>query len=166
MGSRRAVAGMVVASFLVGAGCSEAPERVQMRAYLTDLRPVLYENRLLAEQVLRQGAAVYNEDSSPDEVMDAWDGTVVPLAQHVHDLAAGIEPPDTVSPDHRALVSLLDRRQRAYRGLSDAFHLAQEDAFVDAQREVNKVTLEEDRWVRTFNQRLQIMRLRSLDLVP
>jgi hypothetical protein len=159
---RPALVGIVA---LLQAGCSEDPRRAQTLQYLMDMRPVVYENGLLAEQVMHQGASVYDGRSTPEGLLAAWDGEIIPLAQHVHDLASTVEPPGNVAPDHRALTELWKRRHRVYRNLSEAAHRADLDAFQNAQRESAAVTLEEDQWVRAFNAKLQPMEL-FVDLVP
>ena len=62
-----------VAALLL-AGCNEDPRRAPTLDYLMDMRPVVYENGLLAEQVMHQGAAVYDGRSTPEAIMAAWDG--------------------------------------------------------------------------------------------
>lgn len=156
---------VVAAAALLLLGCNEDPRRAQTLEYLLELRPVLYENRLLAEQVLIQGAAVHDGRGSPETLMSAWDSEIVPLAQHVHDMAEAVEAPPNVAPDHRALGELWKRRYKAYRDVSEAYHTADLTAFQNAQREAAAVTLEEDQWVRALNAKLQPMEL-YVDLVP
>ena len=129
------------------------------------MRPVVYENGLLAEQVLHQGAAVYDERATPESLMAAWDGEIITLAQHVHDMAVAVEPPVNVAPDHRALMELWKRRYKAYRELSESVHLADLERFQGAQGEIGAITIAEDQWVRAFNAKLQPMEL-FVDLVP
>lgn len=145
--------------------CTEDPRRVQTIDYLTALRPVLYENALLSEQVLIQAAAVHDGRSTPEVLLAAWDSDIVPLAQHVHVMAEQVQPPESLAPDHRVLLELWGRRSKAYSDVAESLHVANLDDFGTAQREIAAVTLQEDQWVRGLNAKLASMDL-FVDLVP
>ena len=159
---RFVVFGMLAGTLLA---CSEDPRRQQTLDYLERLQPVLYENSLLAQQVLLQAATVYNGTAKPEALATAWEVDVVPMAMHVHTLAGSVEPPDHLAADHAALVQLWQRRADAYRDVAEGQRTANVELFSRAQRDVSAITLSEDQWVRAFNAKLAPMDL-YLDLCP
>lgn len=150
---------------LLLAACGPDPEHQKTVDYLTALHPVLQENSLLAERVLVQAAHVYNEDADATAIADQWDHEVVPLADHVATLAAGIQAPPHLSVDHQNLVEIWGQRADAYREAVEGLQTADRARFQEAASATAQITLTEDQWVRAFNARIEPLKL-YVDLYP
>lgn len=147
-------------------GCTEpSPMARTAPDYATDLEPLLYENGLLAQQVLFEAAAVYNGAASPEEVYTTWTDTVVPLARHLADQAIVASPPEPWAARHETLVSAWSDRADAYQGLHLAIEQGDPDAWKAARKKADDAKLREEEWFRSVNQELAPLGI-ALDQYP
>lgn len=137
------------------AGCASLTSTASTTTvYLTDLQPLLQENSLLAERVLVQAAAIYDEDAKPEQVADAWSTEIVPLAEHLSNQAALVDAPVPYSARHAELVEIWADRAGAYRGLVEAMAAADAERWNAARTRADDVKLAEEKWFDALNEEL------------
>ncbi len=121
--------------------------------YITELQPLLQENSLLAERVLYQAAAIYNDATRPDEVADAWTGTIVPLSEHLHDQASFVvlEEGNPWAERHEALVAIWGERAHAYRSISEGLERADRERWDEGRKLADEVKVKEEQWFDEMN---------------
>lgn len=127
------------------------PATTATTEYLTRLQPLLQENSLLAERVLFQAAAIYNEAAKPDQVASAWSSDIVPVAEHLHHQAAFVAAPDVWSLNHNELVEIWGDRAAAYRNIGEAIKLADAASWKSARELAEGVKLREEKWFDALN---------------
>jgi len=139
-------------------GCQPIdPATAATTEYLTRLQPLLYENSVLAEQVLYRAAAIYNKAARPDQIADQWTAEVVPVAEHLHYQASFLAAPETWGPVHADLVSIWGDRADAYRSLGEAIRLADQERWVKSRDLANDATIREDQWFIKLNDALGLL---------
>ena len=134
-------------------GCAN-PGQEAAEAYVRDLQPLLVENAALADQVLVQGAAIYNEAAGPREVAAAWESKIVPMAEHLAAQASFAQPPGPFEGTHGKLVKVWTDRATAYRGLSEATRTANAELWNAARAKVDEVHAQEHAFFDALNAQL------------
>ena len=127
--------------------------------YLTRLQPLLQENSLLAERVLLQAAAIYNDATKPEQVATAWSGDIVPIAEHLHHQSSFVAAPDVWAAKHNELVAIWGDRALAYRNIGEAIKLADAEQWKSARELADGVKLREEKWFDTLNEAVAPMGL-------
>lgn len=136
----------------VCAACSDPDPAAESReAYAAMLQPVAFENALVLEQVLAHAAGVYNKTLSSDEAVQRWTYTISPLAEHVADQTALIEPPAEWVGTHEELIAIWADRAAAYRELSDAIYTAEPERWKAARSLAENIKIREEAWFVNFN---------------
>lgn len=132
--------------------CSPGPERLEAEQYAVAVDPLLVENSILSDQVLDLAADVYNGDATPEQTRSRWAEVVVPVSAHIYDQASLVQPPPTWDTWHTDLVEIWGARADAYRELSDAQILADQQLWTAARRKADKAKLDEEQWFTEVNQ--------------
>lgn len=141
---------------LVGCG-PLSPEAQQANAYVKDLQPLLVENGHVAERVLLLAANVYNQPKTDPEALGAaWTNDVVPLAEHLHHQAQLVEAPAPWVASHAELVDIWGDRAKAYRSLSEALVLTDDQGWTTARTEVTQLKRKEEEWFKKTNTSLAV----------
>jgi hypothetical protein len=139
-------------------GCA-TPGQADAEAYVRGLQPLLVENAALADQVLLQGAAIYNDAAGPKDVAAAWEKRIVPMAEHLAAQASFAEPPPPYAGPHGELVKIWTDRATAYRGMSEATRTANADLWNAARAKVDEVHAQEHGFFNELNVQLSPMGL-------
>ncbi|MEO0600009.1 MAG: hypothetical protein AAF211_01145 [Myxococcota bacterium] len=133
--------------------------------YVGQLQPLLQENSLLAERVLFQAAAIYNNAARPDDVANKWETDITPIAEHLHFQAKLVPAPEEWSETHEGLVEIWGDRARAYRDISEGLRQADREAWDRGSTAAEEVKLEEEDWFDKLNDKLGAMNV-NLDPYP
>ena len=150
----------------IAAGCSQFdPQLQEDRAYVRVLMPLLQDNALLSERVLIEAAAVYNDKSDPEKLGETWSTEIVPLAEHLHSQCSFAAAPESWTTQHGELVDIWGSRAKAYRALSDAIVMADDQEWQAARDLADGVKLSEEKWFQNTNQRLLLNGL-AVDQFP
>lgn len=149
----------------IAAGCGTPPEATDGRDWVEDLQPVLAENGLVWERMLRTAADVHEGKGDADVTALAWNQDLVPLVEHVRDEAALIQPPNAWATDHAAIVAVWAARAEAYRDLSVALRQGDTERWRNARPRADKAKLDEEAWFRTTNDKLRTLGI-TLDQYP
>jgi hypothetical protein len=137
------------------AGCAGlSPASSSTTVYLSELQPLLQENSLLAERVLFQAAAIYNEAAKPEQIANAWSAEIVPLSEHLANQAGFVSAPEPWSANHAELVEIWTDRAVAYRNLVEAIKTADADQWNTARAQADDVKLAEEKWFDALNEKL------------
>ena len=164
MSLTRSIAPSVLGLGLV-ACAALSPETRDTHRYVKELQPLLVENGHLASRVLSLAARVYNDQGAPDDLAATWTDEVVPLAEHLHQQAQFLQPPEPWAARHQELVDIWGDRAMAYRTLSEALVLADPDAWKKGRAEATEVKLREEEWFKGANLTLAPMGI-QLDPMP
>ena len=136
-------------------GCAGLdPASSSTTVYLSELQPLLQENSLLAERVLFQAAAIYNEAAKPEQVANTWSLEIVPLSEHLANQASFVTAPDPFGARHAELVKIWSDRAVAYRNLGEAIKTADAEQWNDARKQADDVKLREEKWFDGLNEQL------------
>ena len=127
------------------------PAATATTEYLTRLQPLLQENSLLAERVLLQAAAIYNDAAKPEQVAAAWTSDIVPIAEHLHYQSAFVAAPDVWAANHNELIAIWGDRALAYRNIGEAIKLADPEAWKSARELAEGVKVREETWFDALN---------------
>lgn len=138
---------------LLAAACGPlSPETQQANAYVKRLQPLLVENGHVAERVLLLAAEVYNDPKADaDALAQSWTRDVVPLAEHLHHQAQLVEAPAPWVAAHADLVDIWGDRAKAYRSLSEALVLTDQEGWTAARAEVTQLKRKEEDWFKETN---------------
>lgn len=139
-------------------GCANPGQEAAV-AYVRVLEPLLVENSALAEQVLLEGAAVYNEAAGPKEVAAAWEKKIVPMSEHLAAQASFAVPPPEYKGTHDQLVKVWTDRAVAYRVMAEATRTANAELWNVARSNVDEVKASENVLFIDLNRQLSPMRL-------
>ena len=143
---------MLIALLLATSGCQVAdPTTRAATDYLVMLQPLLQENSLIAERVLFQAAALYNDATVADEVAAAWTSDIVPLAEHLHHQASFVSAPAEWTSSHSALVTIWGERATAYRNISEGLRMADTAKWDQGRNMAATVKIQEEEWFDTVN---------------
>lgn len=140
---------------LFGPACQLDPAGSAASDYVTKLQPLVHENSLLAERVLFQAAAIYNEATLPTDVATAWSTEITPLAEHLHQQAGFVEPPPDWAQDHQQLVAIWAERAEGYRAVSEALRAADQEKWDRGTALIERARGQESEWFLGLNTRLQ-----------
>lgn len=146
--------GLVFALLSTSACTNLDPASAATTDYLTKLQPLLQENSLLAERVLFQAAAIYNEAVKPEQVAESWTTDIVPIAEHLAHQASFVAPPEPYATRHEQLAVIWTDRAGAYRNLGEAIRTADAEQWNAARRAADDVKLAEERWFDDLNEQL------------
>lgn len=134
------------------ASCSAMnPQTKAATVYLESLRPLMIENSTLADRVLVQAAAIYNEAETPHEVAQAWETEIVPLSEHLADQAALVAAPEPFAAKHAELVSIWTDRALAYRSVAEAIRVGDPDTWAPARLNAENAKIREENWFNELN---------------
>lgn len=156
--------GLLSLTFLVA--CATDPRQAAATRYLQVLQPLMLENSMLADRVLVQAAAVYNESGGPKQVADAWEGEIVPLAEHLADQASLVQPPTDYAARHGELVTIWVDRAAAYRALSEAIRSGEAEAWNPARRDAESAKIREENWFNQLNETVTPLGIPLVDQYP
>jgi hypothetical protein len=147
---------VVLAGWLVA--CS-SPAKQAAADYVRRVQPLMVENSALAEQMLLQGAAVYNGAAGPDDVAVAWEKRIVPMSEHLASQASFVPPPPEYQATHANLVKIWTDRAVAYRAMSEATRTANAQLWNAARTKVDQVNAQETAFFRDLNSQLSPLSL-------
>lgn len=133
--------------------------------YVEQLQPLLQENSLLAERVLFQAAAIYNNAARPDDVANKWESDITPIAEHLHFQAKLLQAPEDWVDTHANLVEIWGDRAAAYRDISEGLRQADRERWDRGSKAAEEVKLQEEDWFVGANERLGSINV-SLDPYP
>ncbi|MCB9671726.1 MAG: hypothetical protein H6734_19765 [Alphaproteobacteria bacterium] len=140
-------------ALLLGCPASD-PERNEAARYITEVQPLMLENRLLAERRLQLAAEIYNGRMEGDALVKRWDEEVVPLSRHLHMQAELVEAPDAWKELHTTLVTTWTDRSRAYTDMGEALALSDKKRWEDARALHGSVLKREEQWFDSVRNRL------------
>lgn len=143
---------LLTTSSLFGCG----PLDSSANTYLDQLDPLIVENAILAERVLVLAAGLYNEEAEPARVAEAWEGEIVPLAEHLHAQASVVIAPTEWAPQHNQLVGIWSSRAEAYRDIAIAVETGDEARWKGATGKARQVKLDEEEWFRSVKNELSL----------
>lgn len=155
----------LIPTLLLAVAClPQSQDHVDASDYARQLDPLLHENSLLANRVLHVAAVVYNAPPQGDEEQVSvevseqarltWSQEIVPLAGHLHDQAALVQPPAPWAGRHKDLVDIWSLRADAYSSLEEAMLLADDVKWQDSRRKSNQAMLDEENWFREVNEQV------------
>ncbi|MCA9494316.1 MAG: hypothetical protein KC621_30530 [Myxococcales bacterium] len=142
------------------------PQTAAATAYLDAIRPLMIENSMLADRVLVQAAAIYNEAETPKEVAAAWETEIVPVAEHLADQAGLVVAPGPYQPRHAELVSIWTDRATAYRSVAEAIRVGDPDAWMPARKEAENAKIREENWFNQLNENVVPLGIPLVDEYP
>lgn len=152
--------------FLLLAGCGEpGPEAVTAKTYADQLKPLLYENGLLADQIYETAAAIHNEEIDAETVEVRWSSRVAPVAEHIVDQAELVSPPAEWDAKHEDLVAIWTARAEGYRSIADALERGDREAWREGRKKSDDSKIREERWFIEVNRELAPHGI-SLDQLP
>ncbi|MCP4807196.1 MAG: hypothetical protein GY913_21175 [Proteobacteria bacterium] len=147
MASRTPVLTLLIAVLAaLGVACSGDPVAADAAAYQDAMAPALATNVELAQEFLEVAAQVKKGDVDADAIHRRWKGSVLPLADDLHEQAQAIHP---ATPElaglHAQLVDAWGDRAEAYRSMHSSYAKADADSFQDAfDKNVEAKLAEED----------------------
>ena len=98
----------------------QSTEPQQARRYVDALAPLLADNGLLADILWESADVIYGGQGAHVATLRQWTEDIAPLAGHLHDQAALIEPPTDWAPAHAELVAAWGGRATSYRDIGEA----------------------------------------------
>lgn len=155
----------MTALFLLAFSCTTDSATRSASTYVEQLNPLLQENSLLAERVLFQAAAIYNNAARPDDVASKWETDITPIAEHLHFQAKLVQPPEEWTEQHGALVVIWGDRASAYRDISEGLRLADRERWDRGSKAAEEVKLSEEDWFTAVNEKLATINV-ALDAYP
>ncbi len=147
---------LLVATWL--AGCTN-PGQQAAADYVRRIQPLLLENSALAEQMLVQSAAIYNEAAGPKDVAVTWETTIVPMSEHLAAQASFVPVPTEYQATHQSLVQIWTDRALAYRAMSEATRTANAELWNAARSKADQVKANENAFFRDLNVQLTPLHL-------
>ncbi|MCB9677883.1 MAG: hypothetical protein H6737_22480 [Alphaproteobacteria bacterium] len=147
---------MIATLLLAGLmGCATLdPKTAAATEYVNDVQPLMLENSLLAERLLKLASQVYNEDVPQAGLSPAWNDEIVPLAEHIHIQADAVDVPDEWKDLHDNLVVIWSDRASAYRSMGEAIVLADRKRWKEARELEGQVVKREETWFQTVSTQL------------
>jgi hypothetical protein len=152
----------------LGAGCGHRAAPPDDAFYVGQLIPVLADNGLLADRMLHAAADLSEGSKSQaagPRVAERWRDEIVPLAHHVHDQAALLQPPEPWVDRHSSLVAIWAARAQGYQLVLDGVSFADEARFKRGRALADQAKLDEESWFQDANTALQPSSL-ALDQYP
>lgn len=122
--------------------------------YVAELEPLVRENGLVADTMLHLAADVHDARADGPIVRQRWERDVVPLADHLRDQAAAIQPPPAWAQHHKDLVDIWTTRADAYHDAGEAVALADAERWKLARQNADAAKLREETWFQEVNKRL------------
>jgi len=150
---------------LMALSCSTDSAGRSASTYVGQLQPLLQENSLLAERVLFQAAALYNQAARPEDVADKWETDITPIAEQLYFHAKTVEAPAEWSDEHVALVGIWGDRAEAYRDITESLRLADRERWDSGLTAAKQAKLDEEAWFVSINEQLRAINV-SLDPYP
>ena len=147
-------------------GCSEpSDEAVAAASYAEMMRPVLYENGLLADQFYESSAAIQQSAAAPADIEVVWKTRITPLAEHLVVQADLVTPPPEWESRHDELLSIWRSRAEAFRAIGDALDRGDRELWASARSSSDKCKIDEEEWFLETNEILKPYRI-SFDQLP
>jgi hypothetical protein len=122
--------------------------------YVAELEPLVRENGLVADAMLHLAADVHDGRADGSLARERWDRDIVPLADHLRDQAAAVQPPAAWAQHHKDLVDIWTYRADAYHDASEAVTLADAERWKLARQRADAAKLREETWFQEVNKRL------------
>ena len=147
-------------------GCAEpSDEAVAAASYAEMMRPVLYENGLLADQFYETAALVQQSAAASGDVQVVWNSRITPLAEHLVVQADLVTPPPEWESRHDELLSIWRSRAEAFRAIGDALERCDRELWASARSSSDKCKIDEEEWFLETNEILKPYRI-SFDQLP
>ncbi|MCO4744399.1 MAG: hypothetical protein KC912_06405 [Proteobacteria bacterium] len=141
--------------FMLLVACGEpSPETGLAATYSDQLKPLLYENGLLADQIYETAAAAQGGKLDAAAVEVRWASRVTPVAEHLADQAELIIPPTGWETRHDELVEIWTDRADGYRALTDALARGDRDQWREGRKQADESKVREERWFIEVNRLL------------
>lgn len=147
-------------------GCPQANSGANDAAlYVAELEPLVRENGLVADTMLHLAADVHDGRADGSVALQRWERDIVPLADHLRDQAAAVQPPPAWAQHHKDLVDIWTTRADAYHDAAEAVQLADAERWKLARQNADAAKLREETWFQEVNKRLADYNI-SLDQFP
>jgi hypothetical protein len=142
-----------------------AEERLDAQKYNEALGPLLADNGLLADVLWQSADTLYASlaanpstgtpaATDPKAIFKTWTDDITPLAAHLRDQAALVQPPDAWLDAHGELVDAWGRRADSYRDIGEALIQNDTAALAAARDAADQSKHLEEQWFRRVNTRL------------
>jgi hypothetical protein len=152
-------------TFLAFLACTPSPTRGDAEAYTSQLAPLLDENGLLADHLLKVASRTHHAQLPVTEVTTVWTQDLAPLAQHLHIQATLIQPPAEWVVEHARLIQIWGHRAQGYELIAQGLHHADASRVKRGRALSDQAKLEEESWFQDINTRLAPDGL-ALDQLP
>ena len=119
--------------------------------YVRQLTPLLDDNGLLAERMLRAAAELHAGRATSAQALERWRDEVVPLAHHLHDQASLVQPPDPWVAPHERLTGIWETRATGYQLVLDGVEMGDESRFKRGRALADRAKLDEESWFQDAN---------------